>query len=155
MSGDLAAHPIDYWAIREGLKLAIRTYPELGQIEVHLEPSGDIPPERCPAVLLFMTGRTSPDTIQRISAGRRTDHRLVFSAWVIDYSLESLETATRRRDAVLAKVELALMVDRTLGGLVKGLYLEGGLVEFGKDPKSPLFATAIETVITCDVYASL
>jgi hypothetical protein len=155
MSGDFAAHPIDYWAIREAIRRAIRTYPELGQIEVHLEPSGDVPPERCPCVLLFMTGRSTPDELQRISAGKRTDHRLVFSAWVIDYSLDTLEAATRRRDAVLTKVELALMVDRTLGGLVRGLYLEGGLVEFGKDPKSPLFATAIETLITCDVYASL
>jgi hypothetical protein len=155
LSIDPATHPVDYWAIREGISLAIRTYPTLDQLPVHIELAGDVAPEECPCVVLFMTGRTTPSELQRISAGKRTDHRLMFSVWVLDYSLSSLAEATRRRDAVLAKVELALMVDRTLGGLVKGLYLEGGHVDFGKDPKSTLFATAIETVVTVDVFASL
>lgn len=149
---------IDYWDLRLRIKTAINARAGLETLAVFLEMARTPAPEEMPCVLLYMTGRTSPQEIQRIASGRRTDHRLIFSAWVLHYSLDGLEDATRRRDAVLAEVEMALMADRTLQGATRGLWLEGGDVQWGPiDPKvsQPIFATAIETMIVCDVHADL
>lgn len=146
---------IDYWGLRERIRTAINSRAGLETLPVFLERGNEPSPEQMPCVLLYMTGRTTPQERQRQSAGRRTDHRLIFSAWVLHYSLDGLEDATRRRDAVLAEVELALMADRTLQGGCSGLQLEGGEVQWGKNAKTQIFATAIETMIVCDVHADL
>lgn len=149
------AHPIDYWGIREAIGKAINAWPGLERLPILLEESAEVPPEALPCVMIYLTERVSPDDIQRLAAGRRTDFRITFSVWVIDYSLDSLREATKRRDTLLAQVELALMKDRKLGGAVNGLSLFGGVVQFGRDEKSAAFATGIETLVRCDVYASL
>ena len=146
---------IDYWGLRLRISAAIRNREGLQNLPVFLE-LGRVPaPEEMPCVLLYMTGRTTPQEIQRIASGRRTDHRLIFSAWVLHYSLSSLEDATRGRDVLLAEVEMALMADRTLQGACRGLWLEGGDVQWGQDPKQQLFSTAVETMIVFDVHADL
>lgn len=147
---------IDYWGLRLGIRAAINSWPGLETLPVLFEEGGEPATERLPAVLLYLVGRQTLPERQRISAGTRTDHRVVFSAWVMHYSLASLEDAVMRRDAMLAEVELALMQDRTLGGrLPKTLFLEAGAVQSGSDPKMTKFASAIETLIICDDYTSL
>lgn len=140
---------IDYWAIREGIKEAIQSYPGLEHLFVDLEPSGDPSMEQTPAVLVFMASRSTPPAIQRIAAGKQTSHRLVFSLWVLHYSPDGLDAAVHARDAVLAKVEVALMRDRHLNGrLPSGLTLEAGETQTGKDAA---FAAAAETLVMMDV----
>jgi hypothetical protein len=158
ITDELRHVPIDYWAMREGIKAAIESYPPLDVLRGHvfLEFSGEPSPEILPCVMVFMTGRETIPTEQRIGAGMRTDHRLVFSVWVLAYSPESMAVAVKDRDALLAKVELALMVDRTLGGLLKrSLVLSAGMVENGQDSKKGVFATAIETQVQCDVFTTI
>lgn len=151
------SQPIDYWAIRDGISLAIRKAPELGDLKV-LHELGRLPaPEEVPCVLVYLAGRTVPPDIQRISGGRSLHYRLTFSTWVLHYSLDSLEEAVRRRDRILAKVELALMADRTLGGLVpnRAFWFEGGDVEWNRDPVRQAFVSAIESRLVYEIPAEL
>lgn len=140
---------ISYQAIREGIREAIRSYPGLENLTVLLEPSSEPSMEQMPAVLVFMAQRSTPPPLQRIAGGKQTSHRLVFSLWVLHYSPDGLDAAVLGRDAVLAKVEVALMRDRHLGGrLPNGLMLEAGEMQTGKDAA---FAAAAETLVMMDV----
>jgi hypothetical protein len=152
----MTARPIDYWAIRGGISAAIRSYPELEAITV-LPELGRLPaPEECPCVLVYLESRENPPERQRISAGLELGFRITFSIWVLHYSLDSLEDAVRKRDAVLSKVELALMADRKLGGAVRGLAsFDGGDVTWSRPPNGQAFTSAIETRIVYEVTAEL
>lgn len=150
------SQPIDYGAIRDGIAQAIRSHPELNALTVFHEPGRLPAPEQCPCALVFLVGRANPPELQRMDGGRGLAFRLTFSVWVLHYSLESLEDAMRKRDEVLAKAEMALMADRTLGGAARrSVYFEGGDVEWNRDPAAQAFVSAIETRLVYDVAAEL
>lgn len=147
---------IDYWAIREAVVTAIHAHEDLADLPVLLEQAGEPAPEMLPVVLVYLDSRSSPQGIQRIAAGTRTDMRIILSLWLFHYSLNGMAEAIRLRDAVLSKLEIALMRDRTLGGLMPhGSWIEGGDIMTGRDAEGRAFVSGVETRLVGDVYAML
>jgi hypothetical protein len=145
---------IDYWAIREGISETIRSHPDLANLRVYLEQPDMPSPEDLPAVLISMVERESPAALQQIAAGKTAWHRCIFSVWVFHYSTDTLAEAVRLRDAMIARVEDALLADRSLGGrLQRSLELEAGAVISGSSAKGTGFAAAIETLVAVQVRA--
>lgn len=146
----------DYWGIREGIVEAIRSHPDLATMRAVYDPADMPAPEELPAVLVMMTERSSPMDAQRITAGQKTWHRCVFSVWVLHYDVASMADAVRRRDAVLDKVEAALMRDRGLKGrLERSLTIEAGEVMVGSSAKGTGFAAAIETLVVVELSVTV
>lgn len=154
----MSAREIDYWDLRVGIEEAIQAHEDLAGLRVVKEPHASPSPEELPAALVFMTERSTPEERQRLAAGTRADHRIVFSVWVLTYSLDAMEAAVRQRDRIMAKVEVALLRDRRLGGrLLKDLTLEAGDILHAQEEESEArvaFSTSIETRVVVHDYTS-
>lgn len=145
---------VDYWGIREGIGRAIRSYPGLENLTVLQEPANEPSPEQLPAVLIYLDERDTPEENQRLTAGKTTHHRLVFSLWVLGYSAAGLDVAARSREDTMARVEVALMRDRSLGGLLtKSLTIKAGETQVGAGKSA--FVAAMETRVIVEVTTSV
>lgn len=147
----MAEKLIDYAGIRDAIAATLRTVEGL---TVEVEWHGEMPLERLPCALVYMTRRLAPERDQRLSAGQITYFQIIFPVWVMHYSLSSAKEACDLRDRVLAKVEVALMRNRSLGGLVRGSWIEPGEVLSGHDPKKNAFSAAIETRVVVPDYTA-
>lgn len=106
------------------------------------------------AIAIFMDGRTAAPQ-QLLKAGKATIIHIRMSLWVVSFSIESFVAARAIRDPLLGNLELVLMANRTIGGLVEMSWLEGGsLVSARDDSGSSVFVAAAETVLVAEAIAS-
>lgn len=122
---------ISYFAIEEALRDAIVSDPDLETVRGFIEEDLIFSPESAPAVYIYLESRAAFEEDQRLSAGRRTDYTISLTVWCVEWHQDSVSEAARSRDSLIAKVELAIMRDRTLGGLVDSLWLDGGEFQSG------------------------
>lgn len=142
---------IDYWGIRQEIRDILKDDADLSGVNVSIEDENYFAAERSPWVGVYLERRDAPIGIQRISAGQQTTYELRFILWCWVYSLEGVPDAIRRRDDVLARVEVALMRQRTLRGKVDHIRLEGGEMPSGRDPDANGFMSGAEIIMIAQI----
>jgi hypothetical protein len=142
-----------YFAVEKAIRDVIAADPELSGVRVFIEADLVFAAESAPAVYIYATGREAPANEQRLMAGRRTDFLLNISLWCVAWSLDSTERAAMQRDSLIERVELALMRDRSLGGVADTLWLDGG--EFISGMGNQGFLCHGEIAVKVKVYGSL
>lgn len=115
---------LDYYAIEEAIKCVIED--ALPDVRVEIETEVGVAPDQEGAVYIYLDRRDAPASEQRLAAGTRTDFLVRFSIWCLDADFESVAAASRRRDELTGRVEVALMADRSLKNTVPSSWLEGG-----------------------------
>ncbi len=134
---------VPYWEIREGIRDALLARPALAGATVDLVAGLDEAAEMSsPRVQIHISDRTTPEDEQPAAAGKVTVFHVTAILAVIYFSMSSAEEAVRLCEGAVGEAELALMADRTLGGRVETLWLLGGPMSYGKDPKGPMYAVA-------------
>lgn len=117
---------LDYYAVEEGIREVLSADADLEDVRIEIETDVEMAPDGGGAVYVYLDRRDAPASEQRLAAGTRTDFLLRFALWCLDCDFESVAAASRRRDDLLGKVEVALMRDRSLNGTVDASWLEGG-----------------------------
>ena len=124
-----------------------------GNVTLAIEEDLDAMVDMMPLVAIYYDRRDAFDADQSLSAGQRTRYQIRFVLWCWHSSYDSLADAAALRNELLAKVEVALMRDRTLGGLINKLWLEGG--EFMSAAKGDGdFASGAEIILVVDAVAA-
>ena len=90
-----------------------------------------------PSIVVFET-RRSAVPLQDIAAGSRQRYRVTWEIWVATFSADSFADAASHRDELIGHIEVALMNNRNLDGLLpaKNLILEGGEFRGGPGAES-------------------
>lgn len=119
---------VDYYGIETAIKDILEA--DAGNdlpdnLKVFIESQIAFNDEGCPGVYIYLDRRDAPPQIQRIAAGTRTDMEVDLSLWCAEFH-DSVEDASRLRDDLIGKVEVALMADRTLNDTVTAFWLRGG-----------------------------
>lgn len=114
---------IDYYGVISEIRDILKADETLSGVQVTVE--GNPPLDSGPWIAIYLTRREAPEG-QPLAVGTRTRMRLRVSIWCWQFSLESSEEASRLRDDLISKVEIALMGNRTINDKVAYLFLEGG-----------------------------
>lgn len=138
---------LDYWLIKEAIKARLEADPLTNHMSVVIHSLVQPIPELMPWVGIFMTNRVAPPREQKLAMGTTTDMTMGLTLVVAEYSLESLEEAVRRRDNAVGAVEVALIRNRTLGGAVDHLWLQGG--NFFDQPADRGWTALGEIIMQC------
>ena len=145
---------IDYVGIRNQLKTILAGDARLGGVRIYVEEEPQIGiSDAGSAIAVFTDERRLDPSGQSASAGHRTRYQLRMSFWTVYFSLESYLAACNGRDALLAQLELVLMDNRTIGGLVTASYLEGGVMFSARNAQGDTFCAAAETICASEVSA--
>lgn len=142
---------IDYYGIEEKLGEILNACENLNEAVITVEEEPRFNADMQPWCGIFMTSR-SPAPNQRIAAGQQTQYHLNLSVWVFASSLESNREAIRLRDDFLSRVEVEIMKNRTIGGMVDYLWLEGGDMMTEKTDK--VFSSGAEIKLVCHATSS-
>lgn len=119
---------IDYAAIQTQIKTVLNADATLAGVTVEIERDGLTSPEQCPWVGIYLERR---QIFRRpIAAGTRMDYKIYFLLWCYEFSMETIEAAASLRDDLIGKVEIALMKNTSLNGLVTTLALTDDAGEF-------------------------
>lgn len=142
---------VDYAAISMEIGEVLRAnlgdgYPVL--VEEELEFNANTP-----AIGVYALRRDARQE-QRLGAGKRTEYAVRFSIWVWVYGLERLQ-AIRARDSLLGRIELIMMANREINGLVDTCLLEGGDLPSIRSPEGDGFVAGGELNIVAHVSAIL
>ena len=143
---------VDYWAIEEACAATLRADDDMFGVTVQVEEEFLLSAEMAPVVLVYLDDRTAVEADQRLSAGTRTDFDLNFSLWCGEADFGGLPLAIEKRSALIGKVEVALMRDRTLSGAVAKLRLTGGQMAPGFREETGFLAWG-EVRFTASVFA--
>lgn len=144
---------IDYTAILQAIRTAIVSDTEVEKHDpaitqrVYIERPLTV---EAPSIFIYRERRDAPDSEQRLAQGRRVDYDITITVWVVESDFQSVEAASARCDALLGKVEVALLHDRTLGGTVAYHLLTGGEFISGEDNG---FFSAAEIALTARTHA--
>lgn len=117
---------IDYFGILQAIKNILGIYSETAGIRTEIEPGQLFAAESTPVIQIFLDRRDAPARKQVLTAGRSTDFEVKVSIWCGEYHPESIEVAANRMSDLIALVELALMTDHSLQGLVITSWIDGG-----------------------------
>lgn len=139
---------LDYYAIESKVRDVLAADPTLSGAVIQVE--SELSAVECPTVVIYLDRRDAPADMQSVSSGTRTRYLITLSIWCLDVNLEGLAEASRARDALLDKVEVALMKNRDLDGLVAGSWFEGGEFVSAAAGASAGFVSAGEIVMTVD-----
>lgn len=122
--------PVDYWAIAQAIRTRI-----VDQLGVRCEVEAQFTFSDV-WVGVFREARTAPEDWQRLDAGHSTRFRLEhrISCWA--YAPQAADAAALR-NTLVGDVEVALMIDRTLGGLCEAGWIDGGRFVTMADPNRP------------------
>lgn len=123
-----------------GVRVYIERDPEFGVMDIGT------------GLSVYLLSR-SAHTQQVLAAAKRTRYLVRFAVTAFAFDLESYESAARKRDDLLAGVELALMRNTSLGGLVTSSWLEGGDFVSARGSAGSPFIAAADTILVADVSA--
>lgn len=141
---------IDYFDIEETLADVLRADPALSGTLIQVEER--IVLQDSDFVDIFLEEREAPDELQPIAAGKVTRYQLRLSVWCFGYALE-LKEAGRRRDALAAKVEIALMKNRSWHAQVGQSWIGGGRFDNRENEETGGLLSGVETRVIADVKA--
>lgn len=143
---------LDYDAILEAA--GARVSATLPDVTVGLEVDGLPAAEMCPFVAIYFEDRRAPLEQQRLAAGRRTDYEIRMTFWSFGFSINSLREAKKLSRDLMRRLEVSLMGDRTLGGTVGGLWLEGGAMDLERGTKGS-FLAGTELIVAARAVSAL
>lgn len=122
---------IDYFAIEEEIQKVLKedaTIVSLGATVV-VEEDVVTSPEQCPWIGIYIADRESAGS--PITAGQQQRFRVRYEVWCFDHHMEVPE-ASKLRDELLGKVEVALLKKPTLNGKVTSMLITGGAFDSGR-----------------------
>lgn len=122
---------IDYYAIEEAIQTLLKNDATLDGVAITVEEELIFGAESTPWVGIYLEGRSVPSDQQVLAAGTVARYTLDFRIWCWQYSLDKTQ-ALKLRDDLLGKVEVTLMKNRTLGGMVASSWIEGGETPSGR-----------------------
>ena len=137
---------IDYFEIGQQIKQVLIDDPDLDGVTVLVEEQpvfgeGDV-------IVIWPARRIAPPG-QSLSAGTRVTYDIDYAIWCYGQALDASE-ASRMRDNLVGRAEIALMRNRTLNGAAKHITLRGG--EFGARDE-PVFVRGAEIGLGVDKTA--
>lgn len=144
-----------YDEVVNALAEQLRSYSGLEgvRVEVEIDEVQGLPDDGGRALIVESMNRR-PSSGQPMSAGRRLRNRFSIIVTSVGFDMESFRAAAAKRDALLGQVELAVLDDRTIGGMVANLEIQGGEFYRARALGSPpLFAAVAETVLEMDLSA--
>ena len=115
---------IGYYAILRELQAVLQAEPTLNGVSVAIEGQGLVN-DLAPWVNLRLDRRDAPPNEQYLAAGQRQRYFLRVLITCAQYALD-LGEASRLRDELIGSVEVVLMGNRTVNGLITTSWLEGG-----------------------------
>lgn len=149
---------IDYVAITRAMRDQLAADADVIRLDARIGIHEPVPTDltRNPFVGIYESRRTSPP-LQDLAAGTRTRYEIQWEIQVHCFSSDSdgaYEDAASRRDELLGAVEVALMRDRTLGGVLadNSLMLRGG--ELGGVAQSVGFISSGQLLVTAEATIS-
>lgn len=142
---------IDYYGIELELQALLEADPSMNGVVVTVEEHGVNHAEQAPLVNIRLDRRDAT-AAQPIAGGQRTRYAIRFVLLCSQYSLESVEQAARLRDDLIGRVEVVLMKNRRIGGMVHYLTLVGG--PFGIEHQDTGWLATGEVVAVADLDAS-
>lgn len=117
---------VDYGGVLEALQLIFQSDSRTSDARVYVEEDPAFGLGESDKGIVLVLDRRVPTSGQAMAAGKRTRHLLTIGVWVVGFNMESFREAGKVRDALLAQVELVLMDNRTISGLVTSGQLGGG-----------------------------
>lgn len=123
---------IDYFAIEQEIQRVLKedaTLVGAGVVHVVVEEDVVTSPEMCPWVGVYIADRESSGS--PITAGQQQRFKVRYEVWCYDHALEVPE-ASRLRDDLIGKVEVALLKKPTLNGKVTTMMITGGTFDSGR-----------------------
>ena len=145
---------IDYTAILRATKDIIAADANVQNLRATVEIARAVLSlEMSPHINIFEGKRDNAE--QTITAGRQHRYNFQWQVMVSAFSAAGVEDAMMQRDEVLGYVELALMNDRSLGGVltVKQLKLLGG--QFRSQPGDNGFWSQAALDLSADITATI
>ena len=140
-------------AIGEQLKAYFLAQSINVRVEVEQDPVFGLPDDGGRACVVEAMRRT-PSVGQSMAAGRRLRSRFTAIVTAIGFDMESYQKAARKRDDVIEKIELGIMSDRSIGGRVVNLEIQGGEFYRASAPgNTGPFCSMGETLLEMDISA--
>jgi len=121
---------INYFVIEQAIETALRAASDLSGATITLEEDVELAVEQVPWIGIYLASRQ--DAGGPIAAGKQQRFRVRFEVWCFEHDTESLTAASRKRDDLMGKVEIALLNDPTLGSTVALARITGGEFESGR-----------------------
>ena len=123
---------INYFAIEQEIQKVLKEDASLvsaGVVHVVVEEDVVTSPEMCPWVGVYIADRESAGS--PLTAGQQQRFKVRYEVWCYDHALEVPE-ASKLRDELLGKVEVALLKKPTLNGKVTSMLITGGTFDSGR-----------------------
>lgn len=147
---------IDYWSIENELAEIIKANTRAAYVCV--EEQIQFGADNSPWVGVYVERRDALSGMQTLSMGQRTRMKLHMVVWVWCFSLE-MERAIKDRDDMVGELELVLMQNREINGLVDTLWITGGRLPSARIAnrenrfEGDVFISGAEILIVADVVA--
>lgn len=144
---------MDYYDIANEIAEVLKADSTMDGVQVTVE--DDAPLDSGPWVSIGIVNRSTPPS-QPLAAGTKTRFQIRIGVWCWQFSLESTGVASRLRDDLVGKVEIALMKNRTLNNKVSFSWLEGGdmMSERIQNDNMSGFIAGGEIVMVAEITAS-
>jgi len=123
---------IDYFAIELEIQKVLKEDASLvsaGVVHVVVEEDVVTSPEMCPWVGVYIADRESAGS--PLTAGQQQRFKIRYEVWCYDHAMDVPE-ASRLRDDLIGKVEVALLKKPTLNGKVTSMLITGGTFDSGR-----------------------
>jgi len=123
---------INYFAIEQEIQKVLKEDASLvsaGVVHVVVEEDVVTSPEMCPWVGVYIADRESAGS--PITAGQQQRFRVRYEVWCYEHAMDVPE-ASRLRDDLIGKVEVALLKKPTLNGKVTSMLITGGTFDSGR-----------------------
>lgn len=145
---------LNYYGIELALQEILQADPALANVSVYVEEDQAPAILEGPAVIIYLEGRTAPPTLQTLSAGLNTRMELRLNLWCYAVDFETWRGAQQKRDELIGIVELTLMRNRDINGLVNTSWLEGGSLSAGGPGRGTGWVSSGEIILVADATAS-
>lgn len=99
---------------------------------------------------IHLVSRTAAEDEQRLAISTTTHMQLRFEIICWRFAMTTPD-AMRLRDSLIGDTEVALMIDRSLGGTVSSSWLESGNMSRPPEPRNLGFIAAGQIVLAADV----
>src|SRR3990172_2339488 len=147
---------INYSALLKGIEQVLQNDGDIVAFQADVLVKKPVPTTLTGPVVNIFEDRRDPTPSQDISAGTRKRYTIRWAIWVTCFSADSYADAAEQRDELLGKVEIALMKNRTLAGVLpnSSLDIQGGELGRGGPAGDVGFIAQSTLIVTAEAVAS-